>query len=133
MSAGWTLLAVDEGRTVHALAIMATRATAEMRRDNLVKLQHRHEGLLRNLDRTNALHPLLAFFLLLQQLAFARDVTAIAVCRDLLPHRRNRLAGDHLAADRRLQRHDEHLPRNDRLELLYKFAALYLCLAAVRD
>src|SRR5450759_5722297 len=82
----------------------------------LVKFEHRHECLLRNLNRTDPLHPLLAFLLLFQQLPLAGDVAAIALGKHVLPHRRNRLAGDHLAADGRLQRHDEHLPRNDRLE-----------------
>ena len=36
------------------------------------------EGLLRNLDPADGLHPLLAFLLLLQQLALTADVTAVA-------------------------------------------------------
>src|ERR1700681_1426526 len=34
-SDGWTLVAVDAGRTVQALAIIATSATAETRREHL--------------------------------------------------------------------------------------------------
>ncbi len=88
---------------------------------------------MRNFDRPDPLHPLLAFLLLFQQLSFARDVAAVALCEHILPHRRNRFSGDDLTADRRLQRHHEHLPRDDRLELLDKFAALDLRFAAMCD
>src|SRR6201989_1175905 len=41
--------------------------------------QRRDERLLRHLDATDGLHPLLALFLLLEQLAFTRDVTAVTL------------------------------------------------------
>src|ERR1700682_690042 len=116
-----------------APAVMATTAINATKRMALIKLQHRHERLLWNLDRTDPLHPSLAFLLLFQQLAFARDVAAVALRKHVLPHRWNRFAGDHLAADRRLQRHLEHLARDDRLQLLDKFATLDLRLAAMSD
>ena len=47
----------------------------------LIDLQHGQEGLLRNLDRAELLHALLAGFLLLEQLALARDVAAVAAWR----------------------------------------------------
>src|ERR1700716_2466648 len=111
----------------------ASRATAARKRRLLIKLQHRHERFLRYLDRADPLHPSLAFLLLLQQLAFTRDITAIALGQHVLPHRRNRLAGNHLAPDGSLQRHLKHLSRNDRLELLNQFATLHLGFAAMGD
>src|SRR4026209_364731 len=61
-------------------------------------LQHRQERLLRNLDLSDLLHPFLAFLLLLEQLALARDVAARALGRDGLGHGLDRLAGGDPAA-----------------------------------
>src|SRR3954452_15647123 len=47
-------------------------------------LEHRQEGLLRNLDGAHHLHALFAFLLLLQQLALAADVAAVALGGDVL-------------------------------------------------
>src|SRR3989442_14335880 len=66
----------------------------------LVNLQDRQECLLRDLDRAYLLHPLLAFFLLLEQLALARHVAPIALGGHVLAQRADRLAGDHLGPDR---------------------------------
>src|SRR5438105_12862722 len=52
----------------------------------LVHPQHGHEGLLRNLDVAHALHALLSLSLLLEQLPFARHVSAVALRDDVLPH-----------------------------------------------
>ena len=59
-------------------------------------LQHCQKCLLRNVDFADSLHPLLAFLLLLEQLAFAADVAAIALCDDVLADRGHRLARDDL-------------------------------------
>src|ERR1043166_7632524 len=45
----------------------------------LIHLQHRQKCILRNLYAADFLHPLLAFFLFLQELALARDVAAVAL------------------------------------------------------
>src|SRR6266567_9426954 len=82
----------------------------------LVNLQHRQEGLLRNLDRAHLLHPLLSFFLFLQQLALAGDVAAVALGGHVLPQRADRFACDDFGADRRLDHHLEQLPRNQLLQ-----------------
>src|SRR6267378_6613860 len=132
MSAGLAPEVVDVD-LVHAADTTATSASKAISRIALVKAEHRHESLLRYLDRSDPLHAPLAFLLLFQKLSFAGDVAAVALGQHVLPHRRDRLARDDLAADRRLQRHLEHLPRNDRLELLDKFAALHLGFAAMRD
>src|SRR5882672_6956792 len=125
MSAGFAP-AVAPDDLVHAPSTTAASASKAISRSPLVKAEHRHERLLRYLDRADPLHPSLAFLLLFQKLSLAGDVAAVALGQHVLPHRRDRLAGDHLAADRSLQRHLEHLPRNDRLELFDKFAALHL-------
>src|SRR3989440_13045521 len=50
----------------------------------LVNLQHRQERFLRDLDRAHLLHALLSLFLLLEQLALARYVPAVALVRAVL-------------------------------------------------
>src|SRR4051812_18181303 len=67
-------------------------------------LQDRHERFLRDVHAADALHALLAFLLLLQQLALARHVAAVALGGDVFADGLDRLAGDDLAADRRLER-----------------------------
>src|SRR5207247_3278167 len=62
-------------------------------------LEHREKRLLGDLDAAHLLHALLAFLLLLEQLALARDVAAIALGGDVLAHRLHRLARDDAAAD----------------------------------
>src|SRR5690606_831960 len=66
--------------------------------------ERRHESLLRNTHVAVFPHPRLALLLLFQQLLLAADVAAIALRRHVLAQRSDRLAGDHLAADRRLDR-----------------------------
>src|SRR6201988_513900 len=63
--------------------------------------QHREEGLLRDLDRAELLHALLARLLLLEQLALARHVAPITFREHVLAQRLHRSARDHLAAERR--------------------------------
>src|SRR6266446_799479 len=45
------------------------------------------ERFLRNVDFAHALHPLLAFLLLFEQLPLPRDVAAVALREHVLPHR----------------------------------------------
>src|SRR6266542_1556536 len=78
------------------------------------------EGLLRDLDGTDPLHALLAFLLLLEELALARDVAAVALGEHVLAHRPDRLAADDMRADCRLDRHFEHLSRDQLLELFHQ-------------
>src|SRR4029077_4412929 len=74
------------------------------------RLEHGEEGLLRDLDRAHHLHPLLAFLLLLEQLALARDVAAVALGGDVLAVGVDGRAGDDVAADRSLDGDLEVLP-----------------------
>src|SRR3712207_9478728 len=75
------------------------------------------EGLLRDLDPPDGLHPLLALLLLLQQLALAGDVTAVALGEHVLANRANVLARDDAGPDRRLDRHFELLARDQLTQL----------------
>src|SRR5581483_8707935 len=78
----------------------------------VVQVEHGEERLLRNLDGADLLHPLLPGLLLLEQLALARDVAAVAFCEHVFAPRLDRLAGDHAGTDGGLDRHVEHLPRD---------------------
>ena len=63
-------------------------------------------------------HPLLALLLLVEELALAAGIAAIAFGGHVLAERRDRLARDHLAADRRLDRNLEQVARDEILEPL---------------
>src|SRR5438067_1495737 len=75
-------------------------------------LEHSQERLLRNLHAADLLHPLFPFLLLFEQLSLSRDVSAVALRQHVLAHRFDRFTGDDAAADGRLNRDLEHLPRN---------------------
>src|SRR5919112_1581987 len=70
-----------------------------------------------------ALHPFLAFLLLLEQLPLARDVAAVALRQDVLPQRLHGFPRNHAAADRRLDRDLEHLARDQLAHLRRERAA----------
>src|SRR5437667_11373987 len=99
----------------------------------LVNLEDREEGFLRNLHRPDLLHPFLPLLLFLEQLALARGVAAVALGCDILAQRADRLAGDHLCADRRLDHDLEQLARDQLLEFLGDLAAPLVRLVAVDD
>src|SRR5439155_6961966 len=90
----------------------------------LVDLEESEKGLLGDVHPPDLLHPLLPFLLLLEKLALARDVAAVALRKDVLAHGRDVLTGDDLAADRRLDRHLEQLPRDHLPQLLSQGAPL---------
>src|SRR3954453_14361160 len=62
-------------------------------------LQHLNKRFLWNIDGAERLHPLLAFFLLFEQLPFAADVAAITFGGDVLAHCADSFARDDFAAD----------------------------------
>src|SRR5690242_13352890 len=99
----------------------------------LVNLEHRQERFLRDLDRADLLHPFLSFFLLLEQLALARHVAAVALGRHVLAQGADRLAGDHLRPDGGLDYHLEQLPRNQLPQLLGDLLAPLVRLVPVDD
>src|SRR5713101_9240762 len=88
----------------HETNTTAPSAIDATQRGALVKLQHRHERFLRNLDRSHPLHSSLAFLLLFEQLPFSRHVAPITLGQDVLSHRCDGLASDYLTADGRLDR-----------------------------
>src|SRR5262245_13503606 len=91
-------------------------------------LQYGQKRLLRDFDSADPLHPLLPFFLFLQQLPFPCDVAAVTRGEDILAKRLDRLACDDAIADRRLNGDLEHLPRNQLPHLrCQRAAALIRC------
>src|SRR4051794_41776697 len=72
--------------------------------NSIAELEHREEGLLRHVDPTHGLHALLPLLLLLQQLALAADVAAVALRDHVLAERLDRLARDDVLAELRLDR-----------------------------
>ena len=55
-----------------------------------IDLQHGEEGLLRQLDRADGLHTLLALFCFSSSFRFRLDVAAVALRRDVLAQRLDR-------------------------------------------
>src|SRR5690606_24099218 len=93
----------------------------------------REEGALRDLHVAHVLHPLLALLLLLEQLALARDVAAVALGGHVLAERLDRLARDHPPADRGLDRHVEHVARDLLAQPLAHVAPALLRVVTVAD
>src|SRR5690242_7941884 len=99
----------------------------------LVNLEHREKRFLRDLDGPDLLHALLPFLLLLEQLALARDVAAVALGRHVLAEWADRFPRDDLGPDRRLDHHLEQLPRDQLPQLLRDLAAPLIRLVAMDD
>src|SRR2546427_12432086 len=133
MSAGCALLPAPEPIFAQDISSKPANDASASRRTVLVKLQHRHERFLRDLNRPHTLHPSLSFLLLLEQLAFPGDVASVTLWQYVLAHRRNRLASDHLTADGGLDWNFIELAAKNRLQLLHQPSSLGLRLAAVRD
>src|SRR5229473_1264481 len=93
-------------------------AAAETRRRRLAVAhpERGDEGGLRDFDLAELAHPLFAFLLLFEELAFAGDVAAIAFGQHVLAQRLDRLARHHPAAERGLDRDLEQLARDQVLE-----------------
>ena len=87
----------------------------------------------RDLDPADHLHPLLALLLLLEQLALAGDVAAVALGEHVLADGADGLAGDDPGADGGLDRHLELLPRDQLLELAGHHHAVGVRLVLVHD
>src|SRR6185436_14759740 len=100
---------------------------------SLATLEDGEERLLRNLHPPYLLHPPLPLLLLLEQLPFARDVAAVALRGDVLPHGLHALAGDHLGADRGLDRNLEHLTGDQPPEALAEVAPAHVGVVPVDD
>ena len=96
-------------------------------------VEHREEGLLRDLDVPYLFHTLLALFLLFEKLPFSRDIAAVALGRHVFAQGRDALAGDHPAADGRLDRHLELMALDLALELLDQLPAAAIGVRPVDD
>src|SRR2546427_9339829 len=94
-----------------ALAAIAPSASSARSRGSLIKLQHRHESLLRDLDRAYSLHPPLPFLLPLQQFAFPGPSPPVELCKEAFSISEDRLAGTAFAPDPGLKRDLLKLPR----------------------
>src|SRR5258707_1488989 len=81
-------------------------------------LERREEGRLRDLDLAELAHALAPLLLLVEELALARDIAAVALGEDVLAEGLHRLAGDDAAADRGLDCDLEELARNEALQAL---------------
>src|ERR1700677_385778 len=79
---------------------------------SILHLQRRDERLLRDLDPAELAHLLLAGLLLVEQLALAGGVAAVAFGGDVLAQGADGFAGDDLAADRQIGRALEHVRRD---------------------
>src|SRR5258705_8600451 len=100
---------------------------------SLATLEDGEEGLLRNLHPPDLLHALLPLLLLLEELLLPRDVAAVALRGDVLPHRLHGLARDHLGADGGLDRDLEHLARDQAAEALAEVTPPEIRTVAVDD
>ena len=96
-------------------------------------MEHCEECLLRNLHGTHLFHPLLSFFLLLEQLAFARDVAAVALREHVLSERLHGCARDDFLPDRCLYDDLKKLARNKFLQLVRDLSAPLGRLVPVND
>src|ERR1700722_1244099 len=99
----------------------------------LADLQNGQKSLLRDFHLADLLHALFAGLLLLEQLALARDVAAVALGQHVLAHRLDAGARDDMAADRRLHRDVEHLARNQFLHLIDQLPAAVVGIVAMYD
>src|SRR5262249_30258876 len=98
-----------------------------------VHLERGPEGGLRDIYPPELAHPVLALLLLLHQRAPRGYAAAIAFGGDIFAQRTDRLAGDHAAPNRGLDRDLEKLPRNQIFQLLADRTAALLGLAAMGD
>src|SRR5262245_8437726 len=100
---------------------------------SVIYLEHSQESFLWNFDLADALHSLLALFLLFEQLALARDVAAVTFGQDVFAHRLDRLAGDDALTDGGLDRHLEQLPLDELAHLFDQRASTRIGGVLVRD
>src|SRR4051794_37743647 len=106
-------------------------AAARLR--GLAHLKRGEKGFLRYLHLPDLPHALLALLLLLEELALAGDVAAVALGDDVLAEGLDGLARHDLAADCGLDGDLVHLPRDQLLQLLAHAAAAALGHRAVDD
>src|SRR5499426_2635495 len=96
-------------------------------------LEDGQEGLLRHFHFADLLHALLTLLLLLEELALARDIAAVALGGHVLAHGLDRFPGDDPAADGGLDRDLVELAGDHRPQLLGQGFALLVGLLPVDD
>src|SRR4051794_15593806 len=96
--AGGALTGSSGGRAAAGIVQVASAAASIKARSVLIHLQCRDEGFLGNFHLAELAHLLLPLLLLVEQLALARNVAAIAFRGHVLAHGRERLARHDLAA-----------------------------------
>src|SRR5688500_14018625 len=99
----------------------------------LIHFEDCQERFLWDLYAAHFLHALLAFLLLLEQLSFSRDITAVTLRNHILPERLHRLTRNHFVSNRGLDRNFEQLSGDQLLHLFGKCASLGLSSAAMQD
>src|SRR6266849_882366 len=95
--------------------------------------QNGEEGFLGDIDLADALHALLAFFLFFEEFALTRDVAAVAFGQNVFANGRDGFARDHAAANRGLNGHLEHLPRNQFAQARHQVAPALVRLFAMAN
>lgn len=81
-----------------------------------VHLDNCHEGLLGNIHFAHGLHPFLSLGLLVEQFFLPADITAVALCQDILADWADGGARNDLHPDAGLDGDLEHLPWDQVLE-----------------
>src|SRR5690606_949336 len=98
-----------------------------------VNLENSQEGFLGNFNIANLLHAFLAGLLFLQQLLLAAHVAAVAFGSHVLAQGLDRLTGNDLAADCRLNGHIIHLTGNQFLHFFHQQASFVVGLVTMHD
>ena len=105
------------------MTLLLLRSSIGLRQGSSVELEDGEEGFLGDFDVADLLHALLAFLLLLEELALAADVASVALGGDILAYLLDGLAGDDLPSDGCLDGDVELLTGDELLELLAHAAA----------
>src|SRR5271154_3409795 len=95
--------------------------------------QHGEESFLGNVHAADALHALLAFLLFFEEFPLSRNVSAVALCDHVFANRADRFAPNHAAADGGLDRHLEHLARDQFAETADEIVAAVVGLLAMAN
>src|SRR5262249_7531715 len=103
------------------------------RGSSLPNLEQSKKRFLRDFHPSHLLHPLLAFLLLLEELALARDVATVAFRGDVLAQRLDAFARDDLRSDTGLNRNLKHLAGNKLAHLFTQRAASFVGLVTMHD
>src|SRR3569833_2711651 len=97
----------------------------------LIKFQHRHKRRLRYLHVAYLAHAFLTFLLLIEQLAFTRNITAVTFGRHVLTQGLHRFTGDDLGADGCQYDDLELLTRQQLFQLLANLFTKNISIAAM--